>query len=72
MSNAERDPKPTVQTPVVALLGGELEARGWSQADFAAVLDRAPALDGVKHPPGLLAITSEILRGVVGAPLACA
>lgn len=40
MSNTEHDPLPTVQTPVGELLGDELDARGWSQADFAAVLDR--------------------------------
>lgn len=40
MSNTEHDPMPTVQTPVGELLGDELDARGWSQADFAAVLDR--------------------------------
>ena len=34
------DPLPIDQTPVGELLGEELEARGWSQADFAAVLDR--------------------------------
>ncbi|HWL97061.1 MAG TPA: helix-turn-helix domain-containing protein [Nocardioidaceae bacterium] len=40
MSNAARDPLPIDQAPVGELLGRELEARGWSQADFAAVLDR--------------------------------
>ncbi|MEV0623573.1 HigA family addiction module antitoxin [Nonomuraea sp. NPDC050404] len=40
MSNTEYDPFPEVQIPVGELLGGELEARNWSQADFAAVLDR--------------------------------
>ncbi|UQU62525.1 ImmA/IrrE family metallo-endopeptidase [Couchioplanes caeruleus] len=40
MSKPERDPLPPRQTPVGQLLGEELEARGWSQADFAAVLDR--------------------------------
>ncbi|PSK62938.1 hypothetical protein B0E53_05135 [Micromonospora sp. MH33] len=40
MSNAEHDPLPTHQIPVGELLGDELDARGWSQADFAAVLDR--------------------------------
>ena len=40
MSNTERAPMPMVQMPVGELLGGELEARGWSQADFAAVPDR--------------------------------
>ncbi len=40
MSNTEHDPLPTHQTPVGELLGEELGARGWSQADFAAVLDR--------------------------------
>lgn len=40
MSNATHDPLPIDQTPVGELLGQELEARGWSQADFAAVLDR--------------------------------
>lgn len=34
------DPLPIDQTPVGELLGEELEARGWSQADFAAVIDR--------------------------------
>jgi HTH-type transcriptional regulator/antitoxin HigA len=40
MSNTTHDPLPIDQTPVGELLGEELEARGWSQADFAAVLDR--------------------------------
>ena len=40
MSNPERDPLPPHQVPVGQLLGEELEMRGWSQADFAAVLDR--------------------------------
>jgi HTH-type transcriptional regulator / antitoxin HigA len=40
MSNTTHDPLPLDQTPVGELLGKELEARGWSQADFAAVLDR--------------------------------
>ncbi|RFZ34012.1 putative HTH-type transcriptional regulator YddM [Mycobacterium marinum] len=41
MSNtAHNDPLPIDQTPVGELLGDELEARGWSQADFAAVIDR--------------------------------
>lgn len=31
---------PINQTPVGELLGEELEFRGWSQADFAAVIDR--------------------------------
>ena len=36
MSNTTHDPLPIDQTPVGELLGEELEARGWSQADFAA------------------------------------
>lgn len=40
MSNTENDPLPLNQKPVGALLGEELEARGWSQTDFAAVLAR--------------------------------
>jgi HTH-type transcriptional regulator/antitoxin HigA len=40
MSNTTYDPLPIDQTPAGELLGEELEARGWSQADFAAVLDR--------------------------------
>lgn len=40
MSNNAHDPLPIYQVPVGELLGQELEARGWSQADFAAVLDR--------------------------------
>lgn len=40
MSNTAHDPLPIDQTPVGGLLGEELEARGWSQADFAAVIDR--------------------------------
>lgn len=40
MSTTEHDPLPPHQTPVGELLGQELDARGWSQADFAAVLDR--------------------------------
>ena len=34
------DPLPIEQMPVGELLGREIEARGWSQTDFAAVLDR--------------------------------
>jgi HTH-type transcriptional regulator / antitoxin HigA len=40
MSNTTHDPLPIDQTPVGQLLGEELEVRGWSQADFAAVIDR--------------------------------
>lgn len=40
MSDNKHDPMPVVQVPVGQLLGDELEARNWSQADFAAVLDR--------------------------------
>ncbi|KWX65607.1 ImmA/IrrE family metallo-endopeptidase [Mycobacterium sp. NAZ190054] len=41
MSNTtHNDPLPIDQTPVGELLGDELDARGWSQADFAAVIDR--------------------------------
>lgn len=40
MSNTDHDPLPIGQLPVGEILGRELEARGWSQADFAVVLDR--------------------------------
>ncbi|MBY6709090.1 MULTISPECIES: XRE family transcriptional regulator [unclassified Rhodococcus (in: high G+C Gram-positive bacteria)] len=41
MSNtAHDDLLPIDQTPVGELLGRELESRGWSQADFATVIDR--------------------------------
>lgn len=41
MSNTTyNNPIPINQRPVGELLGDELEARGWSQADFAAVIDR--------------------------------
>ncbi|MEH0557004.1 hypothetical protein [Streptomyces sp. B21-101] len=40
MSTPPHDPLPIAQVPVGELLGRELEARDWSQADFAAVLDR--------------------------------
>jgi len=40
MRNTAHDPLPIDQTTVGELLDEELEARGWSQADFAAVLDR--------------------------------
>ncbi|PYE13563.1 HTH-type transcriptional regulator/antitoxin HigA [Williamsia limnetica] len=41
MSNtAHNDLLAIDQTPVGELLGAELEIRGWSQADFAAVIDR--------------------------------
>jgi HTH-type transcriptional regulator/antitoxin HigA len=40
MRNTARDPVAIDQTPAGELLGQELEARGWSQADFAAVIDR--------------------------------
>lgn len=40
MSNALRDPLPLEQVPVGELLAGEIDARGWSQADFAAILGR--------------------------------
>ena len=38
--NAAHDTLPIDQTPVGELLGRELDHRGWSQADFAAVLAR--------------------------------
>ena len=40
MSRAVNDARPPVQLSVGAVLAKELDARGWSQADFAAVLDR--------------------------------
>lgn len=40
MNNTTHDPLPIDQTSVGELLGEELDERGWSQADFAAVLDR--------------------------------
>lgn len=40
MSNSPYDPLPIDQMPPGELLGRELEDRDWSQADFAAVLDR--------------------------------
>lgn len=40
MSNTAHDPLPIDQTSVGGLVGEELEARGWSQADFATVIDR--------------------------------
>ncbi|RSN03135.1 transcriptional regulator [Nonomuraea sp. WAC 01424] len=40
MNIRPHDPLPIAQVPVGELLGRELEARDWSQADFAAVLDR--------------------------------
>lgn len=40
MSRTAHDLLPIAQIPAGELLGEELEARGWSQADFAAVVDR--------------------------------
>lgn len=40
MSNPTHDPLPIDQTPVGELLGLELEARGWSQAEFATIIGR--------------------------------
>lgn len=40
MSNPTHDPLPIDQTPVGDLLGLELEARGWSQAEFATIIGR--------------------------------
>lgn len=40
MSKPPHDPLPTLHVPVGQLLARELEARGWSQADLAAVLGR--------------------------------
>jgi HTH-type transcriptional regulator/antitoxin HigA len=40
MNRTAHDPPPIDPVPVGELLGRELEARAWSQADFAAVLDR--------------------------------
>src|SRR4051794_34710708 len=40
MNNTSPDPLPIDQTPVGELLGDELLARGWSQADFASIIDR--------------------------------
>ena len=39
-TSAPHDPLPIEQVPVGELLAGEIELRGWSQADFAAVLGR--------------------------------
>lgn len=44
MTKTTHDPLPIDQTPVGELLGDELGARGWTQADFAAVLDRPTQL----------------------------
>jgi HTH-type transcriptional regulator/antitoxin HigA len=38
--SAAHDPLPIGQVPVGVVLGRELDARGWSQADFATVLGR--------------------------------
>ena len=40
MNPSPHDPLPVIQIPVGELLGRELEVRGWTQADFAAVLGR--------------------------------
>lgn len=40
MSETAHDPLLIAQVPVGELVGREIEARGWSQGDFAAVLDR--------------------------------
>ncbi|MFF3182064.1 transcriptional regulator [Rhodococcus pyridinivorans] len=40
MSTTTPSQTPTVLIPVGELLGRELDARGWTQADFASVLDR--------------------------------
>ena len=40
MSNSTNEALPVGQTPVGELLGEEIELRGWTQADFAAVIDR--------------------------------
>lgn len=40
MNNPAHDPPPIAPVSAGELLGRELEARDWSQADFAAVLDR--------------------------------
>lgn len=40
MRSPTHDPLPPAQEPVGAVLGRELDARGWSQADLAAVLGR--------------------------------
>lgn len=40
MSTAEHDPLPIAPLPVGEILERELQARGWTQADFASVLDR--------------------------------
>ena len=40
MKSATHDPLPVGQCPVGVVLGLELDARGWSQADFAMVLGR--------------------------------
>jgi len=40
MTNTTHDPLPIDQTPVGELLAGEIEARGWTQANFAAILER--------------------------------
>ncbi|MFC3689189.1 transcriptional regulator [Aquipuribacter hungaricus] len=40
MSTAGHDPLPIAPVPVGEILERELQARGWTQADFAVVLDR--------------------------------
>ncbi|MBX4171805.1 helix-turn-helix transcriptional regulator [Rhodococcus pyridinivorans] len=40
MSTTKPSPTPTALLPVGEILGRELDARGWTQTDFAAVLDR--------------------------------
>jgi HTH-type transcriptional regulator/antitoxin HigA len=40
MNHSPHDPLPVSQIPVGELLGRELEASGWTQADFASVLGR--------------------------------
>lgn len=40
MSNTTNDSLPVEHTPVGELLAEEIELRGWTQADFAAVIDR--------------------------------
>lgn len=56
--NLRRQPQHPSPRPVGELLGAELEVRGWTQADFAAILDR-PTQFVCEVVAGKKAITRE-------------
>lgn len=66
MNSSPDDPLPVSQIPVGELLGRELEARGWTQVDFASVLGR-PAQFVSEIVTGKKEITRESAAQIAAA-----